>query len=59
MDHIFGAWLALAAIFGIIICLFAAILWVWRTMYLIHREEDLHDRFHSRGTSGSDTLTRA
>jgi len=59
MDHVFAAWLALAAIFGIIICLFAAILYVWRYIYLIHREQDLHDQLRSRGTSRSDTLTGA
>lgn len=59
MDHIFAAWLALAAIFGIIVCLFAAILYVWRSIHLIHREQDLHDRLRSRRSSSSDTLTRA
>jgi len=58
MDPIFGAWLALAVIFGIIICLYAAILYVWRSMYLIHREQDLRDQLRSRRSSGSETLTR-
>jgi hypothetical protein len=59
MDPISGAWLALAVIFGIIICLFAAILYVWRSMYLIHREQELCDQLHARGSSGRDTLTSA
>ncbi len=56
MDPIFSAWIALLAIFGIIVCLHAAMLYLWRYMYLLQREQELYRRAPTRGSSSSDRL---